>query len=118
MAAAVGVPAGLALVLFALINKTIGWDFYMNANGAFWSNIFYGTEVAIPVWPYPVQFAPLLTSTPALPFPGVLCLVVRLVGAGLPLLDACDLRRGPRPDAPRVGIEDRHPKRIRPVERR
>jgi amino acid transporter len=63
MAAAVIVTAGLALVLFALINKTIGWDFYINANGAFWSNIFYGTDVAIPVWPYPVQFATFLTSS-------------------------------------------------------
>ena len=68
MAAAVAVTAGLALVFFALINKTIGWDFYMNANGAFWSNIFYGTEVAIPVWPYPVQFATFLTSSRVLQF--------------------------------------------------
>jgi amino acid transporter len=40
----------------------------MNANGAFWSNIFYGTEVAIPVWPYPVQFATFLTSSRVLQF--------------------------------------------------
>jgi basic amino acid/polyamine antiporter, APA family len=68
MAAAVAVTAGLALVLFALIDKTIGWDFYMNANGAFWSSIFYGTEVAIPVWPYPIQFATFLTSSRVLQF--------------------------------------------------
>ncbi|HET7010367.1 MAG TPA: amino acid permease [Anaerolineales bacterium] len=68
MASAVIVTAGLALVFFALINKTIGWDFFMNANGAFWSSIFYGTEVAIPVWPYPVQFATFLTSSRALQF--------------------------------------------------
>ncbi len=53
----------------------MGWDFYMNANGAFWSNIFYGTEVAIPVWPYPVQFATFLTSSRLLQF-----LVVLFVG--------------------------------------
>lgn len=63
MAAAIIVTAGLALIFFALINKTMGWDFYINANGAFWSNVFYGTEVAIPVWPYPVQFATFLTSS-------------------------------------------------------
>ena len=63
MAAAIIVTAGLALVFFALINKTMGWDFYINANGAFWSNVFYGTDVAIPVWPYPVQFATFLTSS-------------------------------------------------------
>ena len=75
MAAAIIVTAGLALVFFALIAKTIGWDFYINANGAFWSNIFYGTDVAIPVWPYPVQFATFLTSNRALQF-----LVVLAVG--------------------------------------
>ena len=68
MAAAVIVTAALALVFFALISKTMGWDFFMNANGAFWSHIFYGTEVAIPVWPYPVQFATFLTTSRALQF--------------------------------------------------
>ena len=68
MASAIIVTAGLALVFFLLINKTMGWDFYMNANGAFWSSIFYGTEVPIPVWPYPVQFATFLTSSRALQF--------------------------------------------------
>lgn len=63
MAAAIIVTAGLALIFFALINKTMGWDFYINANGAFWSNVFYGTDVAIPVWPYPVQFASFLTGS-------------------------------------------------------
>ncbi len=47
MAAAIIVTAGLALVFFALIDKTMGWDFYINANGAFWSYTFgYGTDVA------------------------------------------------------------------------
>jgi basic amino acid/polyamine antiporter, APA family len=68
MAAAIIVTAGLAIVFFLLINKTMGWDFYMNANGAFWSNIFYGTEVAIPVWPYPIQFATFLTGSRAVQF--------------------------------------------------
>jgi amino acid transporter len=63
MAAAIIVTAGLALIFFALINKTMGWDFYINANGAFWSNVFYGTAVPIPVWPYPVQFATFLTAS-------------------------------------------------------
>jgi APA family basic amino acid/polyamine antiporter len=75
MAAAIIVTAGLAVIFFALINKTLGWDFYINANGAFWSNVFYGTEVPIPVWPYPVQFATFLTSSRALQL-----LVVFLVG--------------------------------------
>ncbi len=75
MTAAVIVTAVLALIFFALIDKTMGWDFYHNANGAFWSNIFYGTEVPIPIWPYPVQFATFLTSSRALQL-----LVVFLVG--------------------------------------
>jgi len=75
MASAIIFTAGLALVFFALINKTIGWDFYINANGAFWSNIFYGTAVPIPVWPYPVQFATFLTNNRALQI-----LVIFLVG--------------------------------------
>jgi amino acid transporter len=75
MAAAIIVTAGLGLVFFALINKTMGWDFYINANGAFWSNVFYGTAVPIPVWPYPVQFASFLTSSRALQL-----LIVFLVG--------------------------------------
>lgn len=66
MAAAIIVTTVLALIFFALINKTMGWDFYINANGAFWSSIFYGTEVPIPIWPYPVQFASFLTSSRAL----------------------------------------------------
>lgn len=75
MAAAIIVTAGLALVFFALIDKTMGWDFYINANGAFWSNVFYGTAVPIPVWPYPVQFASFLTGSRALQI-----LIVFLVG--------------------------------------
>jgi amino acid transporter len=75
MAAAIIVTAGLALVFFALINKTMGWDFYINANGAFWSSLFYGTAVPIPVWPYPVQFATFLTTSRALQ-----TLIVFLVG--------------------------------------
>jgi basic amino acid/polyamine antiporter, APA family len=75
MAAAIIVTAGLALVFFALINKTMGWDFYINANGAFWSNVFYGTDVPIPVWPYPVMFASFLTSSKLLQL-----LIIFLVG--------------------------------------
>jgi amino acid transporter len=75
MAAAIIVTAGLALIFFALINKTMGWDFYINANAAFWSNVFYGTAVPIPVWPYPVQFASFLTSSRVLQL-----IIVFLVG--------------------------------------
>src|SRR3989337_2424873 len=70
MAWAVIVTAGLALVLFLLISKTIGWDFYNSANGSFWSYVFgYTTEAPpIPVWPYPIQLATFLTSSRFLQF--------------------------------------------------
>jgi amino acid transporter len=74
MAWAIIVTAGLAVIFFALINKTMGWDFYINANGAFWSNVFYGTDVPIPVWPYPVQFATFLTGSKLLQ--GIVILLV------------------------------------------
>lgn len=47
----------------------------MPTAGAFWSNVFYGTAVPIPVWPYPVQFATFLTQNRALQI-----LVIFLVG--------------------------------------
>jgi len=75
MAAAIITTAVLALIFFGLIDKTMGWDFYINANGAFWSNVFYGTDVPIPVWPYPVQFATFLTSSKLLQL-----LIIFLVG--------------------------------------
>jgi basic amino acid/polyamine antiporter, APA family len=59
MAAAVIVTTVGALILFGLIAKTIGWDFYNKANGAFWNYTFgYVTEPApLPIWPYPALFA-------------------------------------------------------------
>jgi amino acid transporter len=75
MAWAIIVTTVLGLIFLALINKTMGWDFYINANGAFWSNVFYGTEVPIPVWPYPVAFAAFMTGNRALQI-----LIVFLVG--------------------------------------
>ena len=68
MAWAVIVTAVLALIFFALIAKTIGWDFYNKANGAFWNYTWgYVTEAPpLPFWPYPVLFAAMLTSSPVL----------------------------------------------------
>jgi amino acid transporter len=59
MAAAIIVTTVGALILFALIAKTIGWDFYNKANGAFWNYTFgYTTDPApLPIWPYPALFA-------------------------------------------------------------
>lgn len=62
MAAAVIVTASLAAIFFFLINKTLGWDFYNAANGAFWNYTWgYTTEAPpLPFWPYPVLFSAFL----------------------------------------------------------
>jgi amino acid transporter len=55
----------LAAVFFLLINKTISWDFYMKANGAWWNYSWGYTEQAppLPVWPYPALLAVFMTSS-------------------------------------------------------
>jgi APA family basic amino acid/polyamine antiporter len=59
-----------AVIFFLLIGKTIGWDFYNKANGAFW-NWGFGyttTPPPLPIWPYPALFAAFLVKSPALMF--------------------------------------------------
>ncbi len=70
MAAAILVTTVGALIFFALISKTIGWDFYNKANGAFWNYTFgYTTEAPpLPVWPYPVLFAAFMVKSPIVQF--------------------------------------------------
>ncbi len=78
MAAAVIVTAGLALVFFFLIGKTLGWDFYNKANGAFWNYTWGYTDQAppLPFWPYPVLFSAFLTQSRFLHF--IIVLLVSL----------------------------------------
>jgi amino acid transporter len=70
MAAAVIVTTVGALLLFALIAKTIGWDFYNKANGAFWNYAFgYTTTPSpLPIWPYPVLFATFMVKSRVIQF--------------------------------------------------
>ena len=65
MAAAIIVTTVGALVLFALIAKSIGWDFYNKSNGAFWNYTFgYTTETPpLPIWPYPALFAAFMVKS-------------------------------------------------------
>jgi amino acid transporter len=42
----------LSVVFLLLMAKTVGWDFYNNANATFW-----GGKGAIPIWPYPIMMA-------------------------------------------------------------
>ena len=64
MAWALGATTVLGIIVLLAIAKTIGWDFYVQANGAFW-NYTWGyttTAPAFPVWPYPAMLAVFLTS--------------------------------------------------------
>jgi APA family basic amino acid/polyamine antiporter len=70
MAAAIIVTTIGALVFFLLIAKTLGWDFYNKANGAFWNYTWgYTTEAPpLPFWPYPALFAAFLVKSRAVQF--------------------------------------------------
>jgi len=70
MALAIIVTAVLALIFFGLIAKTLGWDFYNKANGAFWNFTWGYTDQAppLPFWPYPALFAAFMTTSPLLQF--------------------------------------------------
>jgi basic amino acid/polyamine antiporter, APA family len=79
---AVGVTTVGAIIFFLLIGKTIGWDFYNKANGAFW-NWGFGyttTPPPLPIWPYPVLFAAFLVKSPIIQFIIVLLLSLMWFG--------------------------------------
>ncbi len=61
---ALGIFTGLAILLLFAIKQTIGWDFYVQANGAWWNYAWaFTTDApAIPVWPYPALLAVFLTT--------------------------------------------------------
>jgi APA family basic amino acid/polyamine antiporter len=60
----------LGAVFFLLINKTITWDWYMNANGAWWNYRWGYTEQTppLPVWPYPALLAVFMTPSRIIQF--------------------------------------------------
>jgi basic amino acid/polyamine antiporter, APA family len=70
MAGAVVITATLGIIFFLLIGKTIGWEFYNNANGAFWNYTFgYVTDPpALPIWPYPALFAAFMVNSRVVQF--------------------------------------------------
>ncbi len=65
------VTVGLVALVVVLTVKTIGWQFYNEANAAYWS----GTA-AVPGWPYPVMYAGWLVSNHV--FQALLILVMGL----------------------------------------
>jgi APA family basic amino acid/polyamine antiporter len=67
---ALGVTTLLAIILLFAIKKTIGWDFYVQAGGAWWNYAWgYSTNApALPVWPYPALLAAFLTTNKLIQF--------------------------------------------------
>jgi amino acid transporter len=61
---ALGITTLLAVIFLYAVNRTIGWDFYVQAGAAWWNYVWGYTDVppALPVWPYPALFAAFLTS--------------------------------------------------------
>jgi amino acid transporter len=70
MALGLLVTTGLAILLYASIAKTISWDFYTNANAAYWSYRWGTTDALppLPVWPYPALLAVFMTTNPVIQF--------------------------------------------------
>ena len=60
----------LGAIFFLLINKTITWDWYMNANGAWWNYAWGYTEQTppLPIWPYPALLAVFMTPSRIIQF--------------------------------------------------
>jgi APA family basic amino acid/polyamine antiporter len=64
MGFALGVTTLLGIILLYAIGRTIGWDFYVQAGGAWWNYAwgFTTDPPALPVWPYPALLATFLTT--------------------------------------------------------
>lgn len=85
MAAALFVTTLLAMALFALLNKTISWEFYTSANAAYWNYRWGFSDTPSPlgpVWPYPAMLALMLTSSPLIQFVVVLAMSMWFFGWG------------------------------------
>lgn len=82
MGAALVITTLLAVVFFLLINKTISWEFYTHANGAYWNYVWGYTEQAPPLnfWPYPALLAMFLTGSRVLQFIVILAMSMWFFG--------------------------------------
>ncbi len=76
MGSALIITTILGVVFFLLINKTITWDFYMKANGAWWNYAWGYTDQTppLPVWPYPAMLAVFMTKSRIIQFVVVLAM--------------------------------------------
>jgi amino acid transporter len=82
MGGALIVTTILAVIFFLLINKTITWDFYSKANGAYWNYRWGFTEQAPPLnfWPYPAMLTMFLTSSRIIQFIVILAMSMWFFG--------------------------------------
>ena len=64
MAWALVITTALGILFFLGVARTIGWDFYVQANAAWWNYAWgYVTEAPpLPVWPNPAMLAVFLTA--------------------------------------------------------
>jgi basic amino acid/polyamine antiporter, APA family len=82
MAWALIVTTLLAVVFFLLVDKTITWNFQVNANAAYWNYRYGYTQTPPPlnVWPYPALLAMFLTTNPILQFIVILAMSMWFFG--------------------------------------
>jgi amino acid transporter len=68
MSAALFASTILAIIVLLAIEGSMGFDFYMRANAAYWQGRLHPTELApvLPFWPYPVLLALLAVDSPIL----------------------------------------------------
>jgi len=71
MFAGLWITVVLTVIFFLLMDKTVGWAFYQDANAA-----FYNAKSVLPIWPYPFLFAGWLVHNTA--FQVILILVLSL----------------------------------------
>jgi len=66
MAYAVLATVALLIAVFFAIDHSISWEFFMQANAAYWNYTWgYGTVApAFPVWPYPALLASFMSTNP------------------------------------------------------
>ena len=64
MAWALGVTTVLAILVVFAISRSIGWEFFMQASGAYWNYTwgYVDTPPSLPIWPYPALLAAFLTT--------------------------------------------------------
>jgi len=65
------ITTAMTVIFFLLVAKTFGWDFFQNANAAFFNGKF-----PLPIWPYPFMFGAWLVHNTA--FQVIIILVMSL----------------------------------------